>query len=169
MIKKLIPLVLALIVFYGCKMNYSFTGASIPPGTETVSIETFPNMAPIVNPMLSITLTEALKDKFMSQTSLQLINNDADLQFSGTIVGYRNTPTAIKAGEQSQAAMNRLTITVKVKYTNTMDPKADFDTKFSRYADYESSQDLHDVENTLADEIIDQIIDDIFNQSVVNW
>ncbi len=167
MIKKLIPIAFILLTLSGCKMNYSFTGASIPPGTETVSVQTFPNMAPIVNPMLSITLTEALKDKFMSQTSLQLIQNDADLQFSGTIVGYRNQPTAIQTDDV--AAMNRLTITVKVKFTNTKDPKTDFDTKYSRYADYESSQNFQDVESTLVDEVIEQIVDDIFNQSVVNW
>lgn len=169
MIKKFIPIALFLLILSGCKVNYSFTGASIPPGTETVSIQTFPNMAPIINPMLSITLTESLKNKFMSQTSLQLIQDDGDLQFSGTIVGYKNQPTAIQAGAQSQAAMNRLTITVKVKFTNTKDPKADFDTKYSRYSDYESSQDFVNVESSLVDEIVEQIVDDIFNQSVVNW
>lgn len=169
MTKKLISFLLIAIAFTGCKMNYSFTGASIPPGTETVSVANFPNMAPLVNPTLSMTLAEALKDKFMSQTSLQLIQRDGDLQFSGTITGYQTRPVSIQAGDTDVAAMNRLTLTVKVKFTNKLDSKADFDTNFSRYSDYDSSENLQDVEDALIDEIIEQIIDDIFNKSVVNW
>lgn len=155
-------------VFSACTIKYSFTGASIPPGTETVSVSNFPNMAPLVNPMLSNTLTEALKDKFMTQTSLQLIQQNGDLQFEGSIVEYQTKPMAIQAGSD-QAAQNRLTISIKVKFTNRNDPKADFDTRFTRYSDYDSNNNLQDVEDGLVDEIVEQLIDDIFNKAVVNW
>lgn len=169
MIKKILPVIILSLCLSGCTMKYSFTGASIAPGTETVSIATFQNMAPLVNPTLSMTFTEAMKDRFMSQTSLQLVNRDGDIDFSGTITGYNTRPTAIQAGDIAVAAMNRLTITIKVKYINHQDPKTNFDTSFSRYADYESSKNLQDVENQLVEEIIPQIVDDIFNKSVANW
>jgi len=169
MIKKILPLIIITFTFSACKINYSFTGASIAPGTETVSIQSFQNMAPIINPTLSMTFTEAMKDRFLSQTSLKLVQRDGDIQFSGTITGYNTKPTAIQAGNVAVAAMNRLTITIKVKYVNHQDPKTDFDTNFSRYADYESSKNLQDVENQLIEEIIPQIVDDIFNKSVANW
>lgn len=169
MIKRLIPILFMVFAFSGCTIKYSFTGASIAPGTETVSIQTFQNMAPLINPTLSMSFTEALKDRFISQTSLQLIKNDGDLEFSGTIVGYNTKPTSIQAGEQAVAAMNRLTITIKVKYVNHLDSKTDFDSNFSRYADYESTKSLQEVEDQLVEEIIPQLVDDIFNKSVANW
>jgi hypothetical protein len=159
---------LIILVAGSCKINYSFTGASIPLGTETVSVSDFPNMAPLINPLLSNTFTEALKDKFMSQTSLQLVNYDGDLHFEGTIVNYNTRPMNIQA-ESDQAAQNRLTIGIKVKFVNNIDTKANFETTFSRYADYSSDANLQDVENALVDEIIEQLIDDIFNKAVVNW
>lgn len=163
-----IIITLSLFLSSACSIKYSFTGASIPPGTETVSIAEFPNMAPLVNPMLSNILTEALKDKFMTQTSLQLVQQNGHLQFEGTIVDYNTKPMAIQAGTD-QAAQNRLTITIKVKFVNEKDPKANFDTQFSRYEDYSSDQNLQDVEDSLIEVIVEQLVDDIFNKAVVNW
>ena len=155
-------------LFTGCKMNYSFTGASIPVGAETVSVADFPNMAPLVNPLLSNTLAEAIKDKFMSQTSLQIVQYDGDLKFEGTIIKYNTRPMNIEAGSD-QAAQNRLTIGVKVTFKNSINPEADFENSFTRYSDYSSDRSLQDVENALVDEIVEQLVDDIFNKSVVNW
>jgi len=156
------------ILFTGCKMNYSFTGASIPVSAETVSVSDFPNMAPLVNPLLSNILTEALKDKFMSQTSLQLVQYNGDLKFEGIIIKYHTRPMNIQAGSD-QAAQNRLTIGVKVTFKNSIDPEADFENSFTRYSDYSSDRSLQDVENALVDEIVEQLVEDIFNKSVVNW
>lgn len=156
-------------VFSACTMKYSFTGASIPPDAKTVSIENFPNMAPLVNPNLSNQLTEGLKDKFLAQTSLNLVNKNADLKFSGKITDYYTQPIAIQGNEVSVAAMNRLTVTVSVKFENSKDPKANFDTTFSQYRDYDSSNNLQDVEAELVEAILKDLIQDIFNKSVVNW
>ena len=170
--KKLVLIVVYSVIFLiGCKMNYSFTGASIAPGTETISIIDFPNMAPLVNPMLTNTFTEALRDRFMAQTSLQIVKYNGDLNIEGTITGYSTRPINIQAGTANgdQAAQNRLTIKVKVKFVNTKDPDANFDSSFSRYSDYSSDRNLQDVEDFLVDEIVTQLVDDIFNKSVVNW
>lgn len=115
-----------------------------------------------------MTLEEALKDKFMSQTSLQLVQDDGDLHFEGSIVEYRTAPMSVQANSDV-AAQNRLTISVKVVFTNKKDPEANFDTRFSRYADYDSSKSLEAVEATLVEEIVEQIVDDVFNKAVVNW
>jgi len=156
------------LVVSGCSISYSFTGASIPPGSKTVSVSSFPNMALLVNPTLSMTFEEALKDKFVSQTSLQLVGSDGDLQFEGSIVEYFTQPMSVQANSDV-AAQNRLTIGIKVKFTNLKDPKTNFDTKFSRYADYDSEKNLQDVENDLVTVIVDELVDDIFNKAVVNW
>ena len=95
-----------------CKINYSFTGASISPDIKTVSIQYFPNMARLVNPNLSQVFTESLKEKFLSQTNLSLVNNIGDLNFEGEIVEYYTKPMAIQGDET--AALNRLTIKIRV-------------------------------------------------------
>ena len=151
----------------GCKMNYSFTGASIAEGVKTVSVKTFQSYAPLANANLSQTFTEALKDKFLSQTNLDLATRNGDLQFEGSINGYAVTSVAIQGNET--AALNRLTITVKVKFINTKDKEANFETSFSRYLDYDSSQNLASIEDELIKDINDQLTQDIFNKAVSNW
>ncbi len=149
----------------GC--SYSFTGASIAPDVKRVQVNFFPNQASLVQPSLSQTFTEKLRDRFVSQTNLELVKDDGDLLFEGAITNYYSQPLAIQGNEQ--AALNRLTISVQVKYTNKNDPDKSFDTAFSRYADFSSSQNLASVEVSLIDDICDQLINDIFNKSVVNW
>ncbi|NOZ48322.1 MAG: LptE family protein [Chlorobi bacterium] len=168
MLKKLLFIII-IIGFWStsCKINYSFTGASISPEVKTVSVQYFPNMARLVNPNLSQVFTESLKELFLSQTNLNLVNNVGDLNFEGEITYYDTKPIAIQGNET--AALNRLTIKIKVRFSNALDPEKDFATTFSRYADYESSKNLNDVEEDLVLEIIEQINDDIFNKSVANW
>lgn len=150
----------------GCGV-YSFTGASIPPEAKTISIQQFPNNAPLVQPVLSQLLTDALSDKFSSQTNLSQVPINGDLAFEGSITDYRTQPVAI-TGDQT-AAMNRLTIAVKVVFTNRVDEKQNFETTFSQFKDYDSSLALSSVEETLMGEIIEALVQDIFNRSVVNW
>lgn len=151
----------------GCKVNYSFTGASISPNIKTFSVALFPNYAPLAQPTLSQVFTESLKDYFLSQTRLTLVDKYGDLQFEGEILDYNTSPQAITSGET--AALNRLTITVNVRFVNTTDEKQNFEKKFTRFAEFQSSQNLAAVESTLISEINDQIIQDIFNASVGNW
>lgn len=150
----------------GCGM-YSFTGASIPVEAKTVSIQYFENRAELVEPTLSQTLTDALRDRFSSQTTLNLIERGGDLQLEGEITGYKTEPIAIQ-GDQT-AALNRLTIKVQVKYVNLFDESKNFDTAFERYSDYSSTQDLNTVQAGLIEVINEALVDDIFNKAVVNW
>ncbi len=153
-------------IISGCGV-YSFTGASVPPEAKTVSVILFPNKAELVQPTLSQSFTEALREKFSSQTNLILVPRNGDLHFEGEITGYSTEPVAI-TGEQ-QAALIRLKITVNVRYVSKFSPKDNFETTFSRYEDYSSSINLASVELDLITKINETLVDDIFNKSVVNW
>ena len=98
---------------------------------------------------------------------MSLINKGGDLNFEGSIVGYSVSPVAIQSNDA--AALNRLTITVNVKFTNKKNEKQNFETSFSRFADYSSSQNLSAVEDQLIKDINTQLTQDIFNKSVTNW
>jgi len=150
----------------GCGV-YSFTGASIPPQAETISVAHFPNDASLVQPTLSQRFTDELQDMFMRQTNLTLIEGFGDLHFEGAITGYRTEPIAL--GDDDRARMNRLTITVRVTFLNEYDQDADFERTFSRYYDYDSNRSLAEVENDAIDRITEELAQDIFNQAVVNW
>lgn len=121
----------------------------------------------MVQPTLSQQFTEALRDKFSSQTTLSLVESGGDLAIEGEIVQYSTKPIAIQGNEQ--AAQNRLNIGVNVRFTNKYDENAEFETKFSRYADYDSRKRLSEVEDALTEEINEQLVQDIFNKAVVNW
>ena len=140
-----------IITLGGCTVKYSFSGASIPLDARTVSIPYFPNNAPMVAPSLSSTLTDALQDKFAKQTKLELVSTGGDLAFEGEITNYTSTPAAITAAET--AAMNRLTITVKVKFTNIYEPQNNYNKSFSAFAEYDANSLLQDVQDTLIQEI----------------
>lgn len=155
------------IILNGCKVNYSFTGASIPPEVKTIDIKYFKNNATLVEPTLSQKLTDAFKDKFVSETSLDLVNQGGDLILEGVITDYKTQPVAIQGNDQ--AALNRLTITIEVTYTNTKDEDASFESQFSRYFDYSSSKNLLDVQEELIDEINRMLVEDVFNKAVINW
>ena len=165
--RNVVIFVAIMILFQGCRVNYSFTGASISPSVKTVSIPFFPNNSPLVVPTLSRTITESLRDYFTSQTNLVIVDRSGDLTLDGTITGYAVQPVAIQGNET--AAMNRLTITVFIKFTNKTDPKQKWESSFSRYRDYPSSYNLSSVQEGLIKEITDDLVVDIFNKSVVNW
>jgi Lipopolysaccharide-assembly len=160
------------VVLNSCKIGYSFTGASISPAVKTVFVDYFNNRSRVINPMLSQTFSEAMKDKFVNETGLSMARDQGDLEFSGEITGYDVRPLSIQqSGSTGKdfASMNRLTITVKVVFTNNKDHTQDFNTVFSAYYDWESTQSLNSVESAAVEVIVAQLIDDIFNKSVANW
>lgn len=150
-----------------CKVKYSFTGGTVHPEAKTISIAYFQNRASFVQPTLSQKLTDALRDKFLAQTRLQLVNTGGDYQIEGKITDYNTRPVAIQGNET--AALNRLTVTISVKFVNRFDEKQNFETSFSRYEDYPSSQSLASVEEELIKAINQALVEDIFNRIVINW
>ncbi|NWJ53327.1 MAG: LptE family protein [Bacteroidetes bacterium] len=158
--------ILPLFMLSGCGI-YSFSGASIPAEAKTLSVIYFPNKAPIVQPMLSKNITEALQDKFRSETRLSIIQRNGDLAIEGEITGYDTQPIAIQGNQI--AALNRFTLTVNVRFRNKFDEKSNFESSFSRYRDYSSSKSLSAVEQDLLPGMLEELVQDIFNKCVVNW
>ncbi len=159
---------LAALAAGGCSIvKYSFSGTSIQPDVKTVTIQYFEYKALKVNPTLSNDLTEALKDKFRKLTKLEQVEMDGDLELEGEVTGYEVRAAAVTANEV--AAQNRLTVTVKLKFTNRKYPEDDFEKSFSAYSDYDSTNSLDAVESTLCEEIIEKLVEDIFNASVAQW
>ena len=164
--KQIFSIVLSSIFMTSCGI-YSFTGASIPTEAKTVSVTYFTTTATNSPSSLNQTITEGLKDLFLSQTNLDLTELEGDLSFSGQITKYQLSPMAIQANET--AGQNRLTIDINVKYTNSFDDKQNFESTFSRYRDFSSSQNLADVEIVLIEEITKELLEDVFNKAFVYW
>tara|TARA_R110000868_G_scaffold115458_1_gene308288 strand:+ start:831 stop:1340 length:510 start_codon:yes stop_codon:yes gene_type:complete len=168
--KKLIYLfvfALSSLMYWNCSASYSFTGASISPDVKTVSVAFFEGKAPLAPPNASQLFTEAMKDIFLSQTNLTLVTEDGDLEFEGEITSYNSGPAAIQGTEA--AAITRVTMGVKVKFTNNKDETQSFESTFSRFEDFETSKDLSSVEVEILQSLNDQLTQDIFNKAVTNW
>ena len=148
-------------------MSYSFTGANLSPQIKTYSVYYFPNRARLINPTLSQNFTEDLREKLRRQTSLNELAENGDIEFEGQITGYEVRPMSIQ--KDDLAAKNRLTISVKLKYTNNKTPDENFDKNFSAYEDFDSNLSISDVEDELTTLIIQKLTEDIFNATIANW
>lgn len=169
--KKTLSIFLLLFIlsipFQGCKIKYSLSGATIPAEAKTISVAFFPNNATLGGPTMSQKFTEKLRDVVSTQTNLALVKQNGDLQFEGAITDYNIAPVSIQSSDQ--AAFNRLTVTVNVKYINSFDITKNFDQSFSRFADYKSTENLSAKEGELLTEINRQLTEDIFNKAFNNW
>ncbi len=147
-------------------VSFNMSGASVVPA-KTCQINYFENRAEIVISTLSSQMTEGLKDKIQSNTKLALVTNNADVLFEGEITGYATQPQAVTA--EGKASMDRLTITVKVKFTNEVKPEYSFEKSFSRFYEYSSSMTLASVQDQAITKILEELMDDIFNAAFSNW
>ena len=154
------------LLFIGCRVNYSFTGGDVGDA-RTLSVELFQARAPLATPANAQVFTETLRDLLLAQTPLKLAQQKGDVEYSGSISGYDVQPVNIQANET--AALNRLTITASVTYVNTLEPKKNSEFTISRFADYNSSQDLVTVEEQLVRDISKQMAQDIFDRTLGTW
>lgn len=146
---------------------YSFKGATLSPDIKSVTIVNF-TMSTAGGPAnMALQFNEKMKEYYQRNTSLALIPSNGDIQLEGTITGYEVTPTAPTANDQ--AAFNRLTITIQVKFTNNKDEEKNFDQSFSFFKDFPQNQTLSQVESRLIPVILDQLVQDIFNKSAGDW
>ena len=165
--KRILIILSAALCLAACGI-YSFTGTSIDPDVHTICIPTFEYKAMRVNPSLANDLSEEIRTRFRRMTRLEQVEMDGDLEIIGEISGYDVQASAVTADEV--AAQNRLTVSVRVDFNNFKHPEESFSGKsFSAYADYDSSNSLDAVESTLCAEIIDKIVEDIFNATVAQW
>ena|ERR1041385_8577645 len=152
-----------------CKVSYDFSGGRKFDDSVTVSVMTFTNSAPLAKATFPQTFSEAMRDAIQRQTRLKTVPKNGDLNFEGSITGYVVTPVSIQGGGTNQASLNRLTVTVSVKYTDAVEDRYNFETTFSRYADFPASQNLSAVEDQLLKDISDQLVQDIMNRSINAW
>lgn len=157
-----------LLVATACSISYKFNGAAIDyTKVKTILISDFTNQAPYVNPTFAPELTEAMKDIYIRQTRLEHVRTNGDLELEGEVIGYDYTPMAVK--EDAIASQTRLTVTVRVRYVNNTNPDEDFEQTFSAYREFDSNLMPQQVEGSLCEEIIEEIVDQVYNATVANW
>jgi hypothetical protein len=164
---KIISIALAILLATACSVRMTFTGASIPEDINTVSVQYIDNRAALINPTLSQTLTEKLKDRLTNESRLILRNGIGDVDFSGEITDYSVRPMAIQADALS--AETRLTVQIKIRYRNFKNPKDNWEQTFSAYEDFESTQNINAVESELVNLIVDKLTENIFNRAFSEW
>ena len=168
---KLYILFIVCVISVSCGV-YSFTGASIPEGTETFQVNYFDNFAgnrpgSTVEPGLDQEFTIALQDLILNQTNLNLVSNNGDLVYEGEIIQYSITPTTSTAN--NTAAQNRLTMRVNVRYTNNLKEEDSFEKGFSFFYDFDANQQLYDIKTAANKDLFERITLDIFNASLAKW
>jgi len=161
-------LIIMLVGIVSCSISYKFNGSSIDyTKTKTISISDFPNTAELVYPSLSQTFSETLRDSYSRQTRLQLITKGGDLHLEGEIIGYQLTPLAISA--DSYASQTKLTLTIKVRFSNNKNPEEDFEKTYSAFQTFDSSSLLTAVQDQLIKLMVADIVDNIYNDTVAKW
>lgn len=169
-IKFILPAILCLTVFAlgSCTISYKFNGASIDYSKiHTIAIADFPNNAALVNPTLANQLSEGIRDIYIRQTRLQVNRRGGDLELEGEITGYDLTPMAISA--DSYSAETKLTMTVKVRFTNNVNPEESFEKTYSAFQTFDSSRMLNDVQEELCTTMVQEIAENIYNETVARW
>ena len=167
-IKTVMVALASVLLMQGCTVSYKLNGASIDYNTiKTITLETFSNRAAYQWAPMAPMFNNTLSDRYNSQTKLRQVKRDGDLVISGEIISYDQTNKSISADGYS--SMVQLKMTVKVKFTNNKQHNDDFDKTFSANREYDSSQQLSAVQEELVQQMIDDIVDQVFNATVANW
>ena len=162
------PLIAALLLLSSCTISYKFNGASIDYAKiKTITVSDFTNNAALVYAPLAVNLTDGIKDLYQRQTRLEQVRRGGNLELEGEITGYALTPMAVSA--DSYASATKLTITVKIRFTNNIAPEESFEKTYSAYQTFDASQMLTDVQDELCNTMIAEIADQIYNDTVAKW
>ena len=165
---KILTIVFAVMLFSGCTISYKFNGAYIDyTKTKTISISEFTNTAELIYAPLTQQFSERLRDLYTRNTRLQVLKKAGDMHIEGEVTEYYLTPMAISA--DTYASQTKLTITINVRFTNNKNPEDDFEKKYSAYQTFDSSKLLNDVQDGLLKTIIEEIADNIYNDTVAKW
>lgn len=162
------PIIAALLLLNSCTISYKFNGASIDYAKiKTITVSDFTNNAALVYAPLAVNLTDGIKDLYQRQTRLEQVRRGGNLELEGEITGYALTPMAVSA--DSYASETKLTITVKIRFTNNIAPEESFEKTYSAYQTFDASQMLTDVQDELCNTMIAEIADQIYNDTVAKW
>lgn len=166
--RKLLYFLIVFQVFAGCKyIRYSFKEGNIPADVKSISVGYIQNKASIVVPQLSQQLTDKLRQKYLSETRLDIVPADGDYDIKGTITGYVVEPVALQAGQKS--SQNQLKITVQIQFVNKKSPKNDFNESFTQFAEFSSDKSLTTVELQLIGIVSEKLTQAIFNKTLSDW
>lgn len=162
-------LICVVVGIYSCRISLGLAPISSIDYSKvkTISIANFPNRAEYVYAPLAVQFNQKLRDMFIQQTRLQVINTGGDLDIDGEITGYNQYNESVDAS--GFASKVKVTLTVNVRYTNNTNHEEDFEQQFSAFQTYESTQLLTDVQDQLISVMIDDITEQIFNATVANW
>ena len=165
---RILMLIAIILPCNACTISYKFNGASIDYSkVKTISVADFTNNAALVYPPLAVNLTDGIKDLYQRQTRLEQVRRGGNLELEGEITGYQLTPMAVSA--DSYAAETKLTITIKVRFTNNVAPEESFEKTYSAYQTFDASQMLSDVQDELCSTMITEIAEQIYNDTVAKW
>lgn len=159
-----ISVIIIALIFDSC---YSFKGIAIPPDINTYYVDNFQNAVPQAPGDINQRFSEALRAKIRNESRLTYLEENADIEFSGSITGFRLSPEAPQAG--NTVALNKLEITVSVNYTNNKDESKNWKKQFSFFRTFESDKDFISIQESLIDEIFKQLMENIFNQAFTGW
>ncbi len=166
--KRILIFLFPLMILTDCSISYKFNGASINyDEIKTITIRNFPNRAPLIYPELESIFMDKLRNRYIQQTRLKLVDNNGDIQLEGEITGFDIAPVAVQS--DGYASKTKLTITVRCRYTNRVKPAEDFEQSFSSFLEFDANLMLTDVQYDLSQQITTEISDMIFNATVANW
>lgn len=155
-------------ILTSCRISYKFNGSALDYNIyKTIHVSEFPIRAALVYPPLQQTFENELLNYITTNTRLQTTDGASDLVLEGEISGYSLSPQAVT--ENAYASLTRLTITVKIKYTDTREEGKDINQSFSAYRDFDSSEMLTDVQDELCQQISKELVELIFNSTLGNW
>ena len=169
-IKMLLITLFASLILSSCSISYSFTTKPTIDFSKvkSISIKDFPNTVSAGYAPLSQQFSEALRDKYIRQTKqLTITREGGDLDLEGEITGYDYTSLAVR--EDAYASQTRLTVTIRVRFTNNANSNDDFDRSFSAYQEFSNENTIDQVQEKLCELIIEEIVDQIFNETVAKW
>ena len=163
-----IALISIFLLLSTCSVSYKLEGGSINYDlTKTIHIADFPNRSPLVYPSLSQIFDQKLRDRFIEQTRLKPVDNNADIEITGEITQYGIQGMAVK--EDAFSSQTRLTISIRVQYVNNKEQGQDIDQTFTAFREYPSDTGLDAVQDQLCREISEELVDMIYNATVANW
>lgn len=156
-----------LLLFASCTTRYSMTGGSTPADAKTFSVDYFAVRATLADPNYGQQVTEGLRDLLLNQTRLQLVDSGGDIHFEGEVTRYEVIPVAASGEETS--LRNRLTVSIKLRYFNTLEPEKDKELTLSQFEDFEASEEFSAEEQDLLEGINEKLLQDIYDKTLGDW
>lgn len=167
-ISTIFALSLAILLTNGCSVSYSLTGSNIDYNTvKTIKIDEFTNQATLVYPTLAQIMSERMRDVYTRNTKLQFTEREPDIEIQGSIVNYSLSQQAVRS--DGYASESRLTLGVRVQYRNNKNLAENKELTLSAYRDFSNQFMLSDVQDQLVQELVEDIVDQIFNGTMSNW